>query len=142
MTDWRSQAEIYTQARALADELQCTVVLPDRCNKDTVGKDTPDMTSFQGSFEKAGIVDVSIGICQTDVERLKSDIRYFIFINRHGRQYDYFRGKVNQDHMTMSIEHEMDFEMERNRAEANEKDRRRDRRQRGKALPAELEDEK
>jgi KaiC/GvpD/RAD55 family RecA-like ATPase len=140
MSDWRAQAEVYTQARALADELGCTVVMPDRCNKTTVNKATPDLTSFQGSFEKAGILDVAIGICQTDLERVKNDIRYIVFENRHGRQYDYFRGKVNQEYMTMTIDHRLDFEMERKQAEAEEKQQWRDRGPRGRALPKELED--
>jgi len=140
MSDWRSQAEVYTQARALASELDCVVVMPDRCNKETVGQDVPNITSFQGSFEKAGIVDVAIGLCQTEIEYVKNQMRYFVFVNRHGPQFDYFRGTVNRETMAMSIDHPLDFEMERKKFE-DEKDRRRqDRRARGKSLPPQLEE--
>ncbi len=123
-SDWRSQAEIYTQARALAYELECTVVMPDRCNKDTVNRDVPNVTSFQGSFEKAGIVDVAIGLCQTEIEYTHGEMRYFVFVNRHGPQYAYFRGKVNQPHMHMSLDSEIDFELERTKYEAEEAEHR------------------
>jgi hypothetical protein len=115
--------------------------MPDRCNKDAVGQDVPNMTNFQGSFEKAGIVDVAVGLCQTDLERVKDDMRYFVFVNRHGRQYDYFRGKVNQDQMTMTIDHPLNFEMERAKYEEDKQKYRRDRKKRA-AMPPELQDER
>ncbi len=61
--EYRKSAAVYTGARALGAELGCCVVMPDRCNKDTTDKPVPSMTSFQGSFEKAGIVDVAFGLC-------------------------------------------------------------------------------
>lgn len=128
MSDWRAQAEIYTQARAMAKELNCVVVMPDRANKEMVGKDVPNMTNFQGSFEKAGILDVAIGLCQTEVERQKNVLRYFIFINRHGPQFGYYRGKVNPDTMTLGIDHTLDFEKERLAYEQAERDRKQGRR--------------
>ena len=104
MSDHRAQADIYTEARALGQELGCVMIMPDRCNKETVQQATPNMTSFQGSFEKAGVVDVAIGLCQTDTERSANEIRYFVFINRHGPQYGYFTGKVGKDHFTMTVD--------------------------------------
>lgn len=136
LSDWRAQAEIYTQARALASELQCVVVMPDRCTRDTVQNDVPSMTSFQGSFEKAGIVDVALGLCVTEEERLRNQIRYFVFVNRHGEQYGYFRGTVYADKGTMTVDHELNFEMERQRVEpAHPGPPRKDRRPKNKALP-------
>jgi hypothetical protein len=141
MSDWRAQAEVYTQARAPAAELQCVVIMPDRCNRDTVGMDVPSMTSFQGSFEKAGIVDVALGLCMTEEERIKNQIRYFIFVNRHSVPYGYFRGTVFPEKGTMSVDHELNFEMERERAEAEQGDRRRRDRKGKKLLPALLEED-
>ena len=109
-SDHRSQADIYTEARALGQELGAVVIMPDRCNKETVQQQVPNMTSFQGSFEKAGIVDVAIGLCQTDTERIKNIMRYFIFMNRHGRQYDYFVGSVGADRFSMTIDEKTDYE--------------------------------
>ena len=57
--EYRQQANIYVEARALASELGVTVVMPDRCNKETVDKAVPDMKGFQGAFEKAGVVDIA-----------------------------------------------------------------------------------
>lgn len=111
-SDHRQQADIYTEARALGADLGCCVIMPDRCNKETVQYAVPSMTSFQGAFQKAGEVDVAIGLCQTPEERLSNDIRYFIFLNRHGRPFGYFGGKVEDETFTMTLETELKFEDE------------------------------
>lgn len=121
-SDWRQQADIYTDARALGQELNCVVVMPDRCNKDTVQQPVPSMTSFQGSFEKAGVVDVAIGLCQTPEERLKNYIRYFVFVNRHGKQFDYFYGSVKENRFEMSIDDKLDYAEAQARARADQKE--------------------
>jgi DnaB-like helicase C terminal domain len=97
-SDWRQQASIYTDARALAGELGCVVVMPDRCNRETVGRAVPNMKSFQGAFEKAGIVDVALGICATEEERLAHKLRLFVFLNRHGAAFQHLRGRVDPTH--------------------------------------------
>jgi hypothetical protein len=118
--------------------------MPDRCNKETVQQQVPNMTSFQGSFEKAGVVDVAIGLCQTDIERAKNVIRYFVFMNRHGRQYDYFVGKVGEDRFSMTIDEHVDYVEAVEKSEAAAKESRGtgrgDRPYRAKRLPKELED--
>lgn len=103
-SEWRAQGEIYIEARALAAEMGCPVIMPDRCNKETVGRRVPSMKSFQGSFEKAGIVDVAIGLCASDDEYVANQIRYFIFLNRHGAAYQHFRGSVTPANMRMTID--------------------------------------
>ena len=109
MPDWRQQADIYTQARALGHELGCCVIMPDRCNKETVGRKVPSMKSFQGSFEKAGIVDVAIGLCATDDEYKHDRVRYFVFLNRHGEAYKHYDGTVDPERMRMTVGHEIDY---------------------------------
>jgi len=109
MPDWRQQADIYTQARALGAELGCCVIMPDRCNKETVGKKVPSMKSFQGAFEKAGIVDAAIGLCATDEEYKHDRVRYFVFLNRHGEAYKHYDGKVDPLRMRMTVEGEIDY---------------------------------
>lgn len=104
MSDHRAQSQIYTEARALASELECPVFLPDRCNKETVDKAVPSMTSFQGSFEKAGIVDMGIGLCGTDQEVLDHFIRYFVFLFRHGEAGQHFRGNITPNTYMMSVD--------------------------------------
>lgn len=111
-SDWRSQAEIYTDARAMGAELGCAIIMPDRCNADTVDKKVPSMKSFQGSFEKAGIVDAAIGLCATEEEYMMGVIRYFIFVNRHGPQYLHFRGKVDPARYTMTVDEEIEYDPE------------------------------
>ena len=123
-SDHRAQADIYTEARALGQELGAVIIMPDRCNKETVQQTVPNMTSFQGSFEKAGVVDVAIGLCQTDTERIKNVIRYFVFMNRHGKQFDYFTGKVGADHFSMTIDIPTNYELALEEAEAAAKERR------------------
>jgi hypothetical protein len=100
----RAQGEIYIEARALGAEMGCPVILPDRCNKETVGRRVPSMKSFQGSFEKAGIVDVAIGLCASDDEYVANQIRYFVFLNRHGASYQHYRGTVAPSTMRMTID--------------------------------------
>ena len=109
MPDWRQQADIYTQARALGAEFGCCVIMPDRCNRETVGKRVPSMKSFQGSFEKAGIVDAAIGLCSTDEEYKHDRVRYFVFLNRHGESYKHYEGSVDPERMRMTVGQEIDY---------------------------------
>ncbi len=111
-SDWRRQAQIYVEARALGAELGCCVVMPDRCNKETIDKRVPNMASFQGAFEKAGIVDVAIGLCATDEEYSQNIVRYFVCLNRHGKASGHFRGKVQPEIMRMSVDEEIAYEPE------------------------------
>ena len=126
VTDWRQQADIYTRARALGQELECVVIMPDRCTRQAAERATPSMTGFQGAFEKAGIVDVAIGICQTPEERATNictekdgegkplyqmnAIRYFVFLNRHGREYAMYDGTVKPETMELEIGEEITWQ--------------------------------
>lgn len=103
-SEHRAQGEIYIEARALAAEMNCPVILPDRCNKETVGRAVPSMKSFQGSFEKAGIVDLAIGLCSSEQEYMQNIIRFFVFLNRHGEANQHFRGTVVPERMQMTID--------------------------------------
>lgn len=107
--DWRQQADIYTQARALGAEFGCCVIMPDRCNKETVGKKVPSMKSFQGSFEKAGIVDAAIGLCATEDEHKHDRVRYFVFLNRHGTSLKHYDGTVDPERMRMTVGQEIEY---------------------------------
>lgn len=107
ISDARQQGDIYIAARAMGAKLGACIIMPDRCNKETVGRNVPSMTSFQGAFEKAGHVDAAIGICFTEQERLQNKVRYFIFLNRHGRQLVHFEGKVDPELMRMSVDKEI-----------------------------------
>ncbi len=100
----RQQSEVYTEARALGHEFKCCVIMPDRCNKETVGRRKPSMKSFQGSFEKAGIVDVGIGICATEAEYEANILRFFVFINRHGEAHQHLLGKIDPACMQIVID--------------------------------------
>jgi len=93
----------------MAQEFGATVIMPDRCNKETVSYATPNVTSFQGSFEKGGIVDAAIGLCMTEEERIAHKIRYFVFLNRHGPQFDYFQGKIGADEFSLTIDDKLDY---------------------------------
>jgi len=120
-SDWRSQADIYTEARALAAETESVVIMPDRVNKEAAHRAVPDKTSFQGAFEKAGIVDVAIGLCQTPEERIGNIIRYIVCVNRHGKEWGYYQGKVADDHFTMSVDEVLNYEQEMQKAAERQK---------------------
>jgi replicative DNA helicase len=103
-SEYRQQSDIYTEARALGHELGCVIIMPDRCNRETVDQATPSMTAFQGAFEKAGIVDVALGLCATNEEYQKGDLRFFVFLNRHGEGGVHMRGKIDKARMQISID--------------------------------------
>lgn len=116
LTDWRQQAAIYVQARALGERFRCPVIMPDRCNAETVDKTVPSMRSFQGSFQKAGVVDIAFGICATEEEHVNNTIRIFVFLNRHGKPSQHILGRV--DPGTWRIELNEDIPYEPNEEEA------------------------
>ena len=86
--------------------------MPDRCNKETVAKPVPDMTSFQGSFQKAGIVDAAIGLCGTDNEIIDGILRWCVFLNRHGSAFQHFQGRVDAERYRLEIEKQIDYDPE------------------------------
>ena len=100
----RRQSDIYTEARAMGTRLGCAIVMPDRCNKETVERPVPSMTSFQGAFEKAGIVDVGIGLCATEEEHMQNIMRIFVFLNRHGEAGHHFKCNVKPAEMQVEVE--------------------------------------
>lgn len=111
-SEHRAQGEIYIEARALAAEMNCPVIMPDRCNKETVGRAVPSMKSFQGSFEKAGIVDLAIGLCSSEEEYMQNVVRYFVFLNRHGESNQHFRGTITARTMTMTLDEKIPWNPE------------------------------
>ena len=104
MPHYRQSAEVYTEARAIGNELGCPVIMPDRCNSETVDLPVPSMKSFQGAFEKAGIVDVAIGLCATDEEHANNDLRMFVFLNRHGKSFTHLRCTVNPETWDITVD--------------------------------------
>lgn len=109
-SEHQQSASVYTDAKELGKELNCSVIMPDRCNKETVGHQVPSMASFQGAFQKAGIVDIAFGICSTDAEYLNNVVRFFNFLNRHGQAYQHIRGKVDPENMSIEFTEEIAYE--------------------------------
>jgi replicative DNA helicase len=107
--EYRQSASIYTSARALADEFGCTVIMPDRCNRETVEQAVPSMTSFQGAFEKGGVVDAAIGICATPDEYRRNIIRFFVFLYRYGPAGLHFKGRIDPEKSTISITEKLEW---------------------------------
>ena len=107
--DHRQQADIYTEARAFGADVGACIIMPDRCNKETVGQKVPSMKSFQGSFEKGGVVDAAIGICATDSEYKQNVIRLFVFLNRHGPHNKHYRGTVDAARYRIVINEEIEY---------------------------------
>jgi hypothetical protein len=103
------QAAIYKEAIAFGAEFGAAVLMPDRCTKDAVDKKVPNLKSFQGAYSKAGIVDVAIGLCATDDEYQANILRSFIFINRHGRSWQHFKGKVDPERALIDIGDEIAY---------------------------------
>jgi hypothetical protein len=108
-SEHQQSASVYTDARALGHRLNCPVIMPDRCTRETVDLPVPSMKSFQGAFQKGGIVDIAIGLCATDAEYLNNILRAFVFMNRHGPAYQHLRGKVDPDLMQIEFEEEIEY---------------------------------
>lgn len=131
-SEHQQAASIFTEARAMGQKRNCAVLMPDRCNKETVSQAVPSMTSFQGAFQKSGIVDAAIGLCATDSEFVANVMRWFVFLNRHGPAYQHFRGKVEPDKYKLEILEEIPYEPEEsNRKRKNDLEH---------PLPAELQE--
>lgn len=111
-SDWREQGEIYVEARALGSELDCCVVMPDRCNRETVGRAVPDMRSFQGALEKAGHVDIGIGLCATEQERMDNVLRLFTFVDRHAPPFQHIRASIEPDIFRITLEEKIAYNPE------------------------------
>lgn len=111
--EYRRSAAVYTGARQLGKDMGACVVMPDRCNKETTDRPTPSMTSFQGSFEKAGIVDVAFGLCATDEEHRNHQIRLFNFLNRHGPQFQHLAGTVDPETWRIEFGREIEWDEEK-----------------------------
>jgi len=113
--------------------------MPDRCNRDATDKPVPSMTSFQGSFEKAGIVDVAFGLCATDDEHRGNVLRLFNFLNRHGASGQHLRGRVDPLTWRMEFNEEVAYAEEKEMQEqAEESKRGRGGRGKRSGVPAEL----
>lgn len=108
-SEHRQSASVYTDARAMGHRLGVPVIMPDRCNRETVSHAVPSMTSFQGAFQKAGIVDLAIGLCATEAEYVNNTIRAFVFENRHGPAYQHLRGTVNPEVMQLELTEEIEY---------------------------------
>jgi len=74
-----------------------------------VGKKVPNMKSFQGAFEKAGIVDAAIGLCATEDEYKHNRVRYFVFLNRHGEALKHYDGTIDPARMKMTVGGAIDY---------------------------------
>ena len=118
--DYRQQANIYTDARALGNELNAVVVMPDRVNRESTDAPVPNAQSFQGAIEKGGIVDVALGLCATDAEIQMGIIRVFVVLNRHGPAFQHIRGRVSPAVSRIELEELIEYvpqEKPRGRAE-------------------------
>jgi len=107
--DHRLSANIFSEARAFGTNLECPVFMPERCNAETVSKAVPNMTSFQGSFEKGGIVDYAFGICMTEQEKLNNIFRLFFFLARNQKSMQYFRGTLDLETYRMEVNEEIEY---------------------------------
>lgn len=123
--DWRQQSDVYTAARAMGQKLGCCVIMPDRCNKETVGQNVPSIKSFQGAFEKGGIVDVALGICQTDTEYERNELRYFLFVNRHGPKHIHWKGTVRPELFRITVDARIPYNPAENDQQQGNRRRRR-----------------
>ena len=114
--------------------------MPDRCNKETVDRPTPDMKAFQGAFQKGAIVDVAFGLCATEDEMKANVLRWFNFLNRHGQAYQHIAGKVKPDTWLVELTHYATLTQEAGKVDNHDSSLRRQKRHTSRFAP-ELESE-
>ena len=119
--EYINQGQIYKEAIALGTEIGACVIMPDRCTKEAVDKKVPDMKAFQGGFAKGGILDIAFGLCMTPAEYSQNILRTFNFINRHGKGFGYWRGKVDPERCQVDIGEEIDYNPDEEEDEKKQK---------------------
>lgn len=72
------QAGIYEDLRGLAGEMNAVMVTASQAKKEALEKETPDMSDFAESFEKAAIMDAGIAVCQSPQEKALGKGRFFM----------------------------------------------------------------
>ena len=105
-----NQAQVYKEAIAFGKEIGACVVMPDRCTKEAVDNKVPDMKAFQGAFAKGGILDIAIGVCMTPAEYASNILRSFLFVNRHGKGFIHWKGKIDPERCQIDIGEEIPYE--------------------------------
>lgn len=71
------QAGIYEDLRQLAGEFYADCWTASQTSKGALDKETPDMSDFAETFEKAAVVDGALALCQTPDESIEGRGRFF-----------------------------------------------------------------
>ena len=83
------QAGIYEDLRRLAGEFNCGVWTGSQAKQSALEKETITIADFAEAFEKAAIVDVAIGLCQTVEEKIDNRCRLFFAKMRNAEDNGY-----------------------------------------------------
>lgn len=79
--------EIYTDLRAMAVDLNVACVTATQTNRESVGQERINLDKLAEDFGKAGIADIIMFLCQTELEQANNRGRIFFAKNRNRRKY-------------------------------------------------------
>ena len=79
--------EIYTDLRALAVDMNLAVVSATQTNRESVGQERINLDKLAEDFGKAGIADIIMFLCQTELEQVNNRGRIFFAKNRNQRKF-------------------------------------------------------
>lgn len=79
--------EIYTDLRALAVDMNLAVVTATQTNRESVGQERINLDKLAEDFGKAGIADIIMFLCQTELEQANNRGRIFFAKNRNQRKF-------------------------------------------------------
>lgn len=79
--------EIYTDLRAIGQELDLAMVTASQSNRGSVGRERIGIEDLTECFEKASVADVIVAICQTEEEQRENLLRLFFAKNRIGPKF-------------------------------------------------------
>lgn len=79
--------EIYTDLRALAVDMNLAVVTATQTNRESVSQERINLDKLAEDFGKAGIADIIMMLCQTELEQANNRGRIFFAKNRNQRKF-------------------------------------------------------
>ncbi len=79
--------EIYTGLRALAVDMNLAIVTATQTNRESVDQERINLDKLAEDFGKAGIADIIMMLCQTELEQANNRGRIFFAKNRNKRKY-------------------------------------------------------
>lgn len=100
-------SDIYEELRGLAVEFDCALWTAVQTNRGGLSKKVVSMADIAEAFEVAATADVLLALCQTVKEKKANQMRYFLSKVRDSKDSQIFKGKVDHETKTMTMDKEV-----------------------------------